>query len=71
MMVSKRAIKEKESLDEHLLSINKLIYLICIHESQSALANQAGPGLIQGREHWIEIETYLITLKAIKALEHY
>lgn len=39
LMVSKRANKEKETLEEHLNSINKLVYLICIHESQSALAN--------------------------------
>jgi hypothetical protein len=45
-------------------NIEKLIYIICVHEAASALANLSSPGLIQGREHWEEIEGYMSNLRS-------
>ena len=35
-----------EELWESLFTVEKLIYLVCIHEAQSAVTNQLSPGLI-------------------------
>jgi hypothetical protein len=38
--------QHNEELWESLFTVEKLIYLVCIHEAQSAVTNQLSPGLI-------------------------
>lgn len=69
LLVQKKG--DRENVSDHLLSISKLIYLVCAQQCQGALKNQVSPGIIQGWEHWSEISKQLLNLAEIKAYANF
>jgi hypothetical protein len=47
--------RDDDMINTSVETINKLIYLICVHECRNALTHEVSPSLIQGREQWSEI----------------
>ena len=60
-----------EKLLKNLETVNKLIYIICIHEASSALSNMIQPSIVQGREHWTQLATHITTIKSVSAYVQY
>jgi hypothetical protein len=64
--------KRRHRIDfKEIQCINKLVYLVCAHESASSLNNQISPALVCGRPYWEEIQTSITALNAIGVFDKY